>query len=86
LTCPQGTFYTEAGKPAKTVAYQKADGGGTLDHVVLTPGEPFPDSAPEVGAKYAEIAHATAGARIVLAGRRLAERMKGLLSPPGGPE
>ncbi len=70
---------------AKTVAYQKPDGGGILDHVVLTAGQPFPDNAPEAGAKYAEIAHATADVQIVLAGRRLAHRIKELLgntSPP----
>ena len=43
---------------------------------MLTPGEPFPDTAPEAGAKYAELAHAAANVRIVLAGRRLAQRIK----------
>ena len=50
-----------------------------------TAGQPFPDNAPEAGAKYAEIAHATADVQIVLAGRRLAHRIKELLgntSPP----
>ena len=43
---------------AKTVAYQAADGGGILKHVVIQTGEPFPEDAPEAGAKYAEKAHA----------------------------
>ena len=69
---------------AKTVAYQKPDGGGILDHVAIKPGEPIPESAPEAGAKYADIARATAEVRIVLAGRHLAARIKGLLgvTPP----
>jgi len=65
---------------AKTVAYQKPGGGGILDHVVLKPGDPFPDNAPEAGAKYAQIAHAVADVQIVMAGRRLAERVKELLA------
>ncbi len=35
---------------AKTVAYQAADGGGILKHVVIQTGEPFPEDAPEAGA------------------------------------
>ena len=39
---------------AKTVAYQKADGSGILDHVeVKNFGAPIPDDAPEAGATYA---------------------------------
>jgi len=64
---------------AKTIAYQKTDGSGILDHVEIRPGQPIPESAPEAGARYAEIARATAEVRIVLAGKRLAERIKRLL-------
>ena len=74
---------------ARTVAYQKPDGSGILGHIEIKPGEPIPESAPEAGARYAEIARATAEVRIVLAGRRLAQRIKGLLdstSPSATPE
>lgn len=64
---------------AKTVAYQSPDGSGILKHVVIQGGEPFPEDAPEAGAKYAEGAHAVADVQIVLAGRRLAERIHELL-------
>jgi hypothetical protein len=65
---------------AKTVAYQKADGGGILDHVEVKKfGEPISDDAPEAGAAYAARARATAEVRIVIAGRRLAERITQLL-------
>ncbi len=64
---------------ARTVAYQRPDGKGILGHVAVEPGSPIPENAPEVGQKYIEIAHATAEVRIVLAGRRLADRIKGLL-------
>jgi hypothetical protein len=64
---------------AKKVAYQSADGSGILKHVVIQRDQPFPEDAPEAGAKYAEKAHAVADVRIALAGRRLAERIHDLL-------
>jgi hypothetical protein len=70
----------EGFEAAKTVAYQKADGSGILDHVEVKKfGEPIPDDAPEAGVKYAVCARKTAEVRIVLAGRRLAERITQLL-------
>lgn len=65
---------------AKTVAYQKTDGGGILEGVDVPFKGPIPDAAKEVGPKYAATARAVAEIRVVLAGRRLAERMKMLLS------
>jgi hypothetical protein len=64
---------------AKKVAYQSADGSGILKHVVVQQGEPFPEDAPEAGAKYAEKAHAVADVQVALAGRRLADRIHDLL-------
>ena len=64
---------------AKKVAYQAPDGSGILKHVVIERGDPFPEDAPEAGAKYAEKAHAVAEVQVALAGRRLAERMHELL-------
>jgi len=64
---------------AKTVAYQKPDGSGILGHVEIKSRALIAESAPEAGAKYADAARATAEVRIVLAGRRLAERIKALL-------
>ena len=65
---------------AKTVAYQKGDGTGLLEGVELRFGQPVPDSAPEVGEKYVERAKATAEVRAVMAGRRLADRLRVVLS------
>jgi len=64
---------------AKTVAYQKADGTGVLEGVEVKFNQPVPEDAPEVGEKYVQLARATAEVRIVLAGKRLAERIKVLL-------
>ncbi len=64
---------------AKAVVYQAADGSGIVKHVVIEAGEPFPVVAPEAGARYAEKAHAVADTRIALAGRRLADRIHGIL-------
>jgi hypothetical protein len=75
----------ESAELARTVAYQKPDGSGFLDHVeVKRFGRPFPDSVPEVGQNYASRARSTAEVRIVLAGRRLADRIAQLLdnTPP----
>ena len=64
---------------AKKVAYQATDGSGILKHVVIQRDGPFPEDAPEAGAKYDEKAHAVADVRVTLAGRRLAERIHDLL-------
>jgi hypothetical protein len=65
---------------AKSVAYQKADGTGLLEGVEVRFGQPVPDSAPEVGEKYVERARAMAEVRAVQAGRRLADRLRVILS------
>lgn len=64
---------------AKTVGYQKSDGSGVLAGVPVPFKGPIPNNAPEVGADYVKTARATAEARAVLAGQRLAQRMKVLL-------
>jgi hypothetical protein len=64
---------------AKTFAYQKSDGSGVLEGVEVKFNSPIPDNAPEVGAEYDKKAHAIAEVRVVLAARRLAQRMKALL-------
>jgi hypothetical protein len=65
---------------AKSFAYQKTDGSGVLEGVEAKFNGPPPDNAPEVGAAYDKKAHEIAEARAVLAGRRLADRMKLLLA------
>lgn len=67
---------------AKKIAYQAPDGSGILKHVVIERGDPFPELAPEVGAAYAEKAHAVADAQVLLAGRRLAQRVHELKTEP----
>jgi hypothetical protein len=64
---------------AKSVAYQKPDGSGILDRVPVKFNSPLPDDAPEAGDAYHRAARAVAEVRIVLAGRRLAERIRALL-------
>jgi len=64
---------------AKTVAYQKGDGSGMLRPVEAKFNGDIPDYAAEVGQEYIERAHATAERQVVLAGRRLAERITLLL-------
>ncbi|HEX3147968.1 MAG TPA: S1/P1 nuclease [Gemmataceae bacterium] len=61
---------------AKSVAYRKADGSGLLEAVEVRFNQPVPDFAPEVGEKYAALAKATAEVRVIMAGRRLADRLK----------
>jgi S1/P1 Nuclease len=61
---------------AKSVAYRKTDGTGLLDAVEVRFNQPVPDAAPEVGEQYAKTAKATAEVRVIMAGRRLAERLK----------
>jgi hypothetical protein len=65
---------------AKTVAYRKADGSGMLEPVEARFGQPVPDAAPEVGEQYVKAARATAEGRAVMAGRRLADRLKTVLA------
>jgi hypothetical protein len=64
---------------AKTVAYRKGDGSGLLDGVEVKFNQPVPDSAPELGEQYIQRARATAEVRAMLAGRRLADRLKQVL-------
>jgi S1/P1 Nuclease len=64
---------------AKSVAYQKPDGSGILDHVAVNANGTIPNTAPEAGVEYAKKAKAVAEVRVVLAGNRLAERIKALL-------
>jgi hypothetical protein len=64
---------------AKTVAYQKGDGSGILPIVESRFGQPTPDSAPELGEPYIQKAKAVAEARAMMAGRRLADRLKQVL-------
>ena len=64
---------------AKTVAYLKADGSGMLKAVPIKFKAPIPDEAEEVGKEYIARARATAEKQVILAGRRLAARVKKLL-------
>ncbi|MCI0682146.1 MAG: S1/P1 nuclease [Gemmataceae bacterium] len=64
---------------AKTVGYAKAD-GTPLPGIWVPFNGKVPDKAPDAGADYVKTARATAEVRIVLAGHRLAERMKTLLA------
>lgn len=64
---------------AKTIAYQKSDGSGILERVPVKFNAAIADDAPEAGDAYSRAARATAEIRVVLAGRRLAERMTLLL-------
>jgi hypothetical protein len=61
---------------AKSVGYQKSDGSGILEGVLVPFKGPIPDAAPEVGDDYIKTARATAETRVVMAGQRLAERIK----------
>jgi hypothetical protein len=65
---------------AKSVAYQKCDGTGMLEAVESRFGQPVSDTAPELGEKYIQRARATAEVRAVLAGRRLADRLRTVLA------
>src|ERR1019366_4204699 len=66
---------------AKTVAYQKSDGSGLLKAVEVRFTGPISDDVEEVGKEYIQTARATAERQVVLAGRRLADRMKASLQP-----
>jgi hypothetical protein len=65
---------------AKTVGYRRS-GGSVLKAVEVKLNSPIPDSVEEVGKQYIATARATAERQVVLAGRRLAERIKMLLPP-----
>jgi len=65
---------------AKRVAYQKTDGRGILEGVLVPFKGPIPDSAPDVGDQYNKTARAIAETRVVMAGQRLADRIKLLVS------
>ena len=60
---------------AKCVGYRQSD-GKILAGVPAPFKGPIPEAAPEVGDDYIKTARATAEVRIVLAGQRLAERLK----------
>lgn len=61
---------------AKSVGYQKGDGSGLLKAVAIPFKGPIPDEAEEVGKEYIQRARATAEKQAVLAGKRLAARVK----------
>jgi hypothetical protein len=63
---------------AMTVGYRKSD-GSLLKAVEVPFNGSIPDAAEEVGKEYIATARATAERQVVLAGRRLAERVKILL-------
>ena len=65
---------------AKTVGHQKSDGSGLLKAVEVPFNGGVPDSAEEVGKQYIDTARATAERQVVLAGKRLADRITLLLS------
>jgi len=66
---------------ARTVGYQKADGSGVLKAVPIKFKAPIPDEADEVGKEYVQRARATAEKQVVMAGKRLAARVKMLVQP-----
>lgn len=73
------SWIDESFELARTVAYQKGDGSGLLPMIESKFGQPVPDSAPELGEQYVRRAKATAEVRALLAGRRLADRLKQVL-------
>lgn len=66
---------------ARTVGYQKADGSGLLKAVAIPFKGPIPNEAEEVGKEYIDRARATAEKQIMLAGKRLADRVRVLVQP-----
>ena len=64
---------------AKSVGYRKGDGTGLLEGVEVRFNQPVSDDAPEVGEAYLKRARETAEVQVVLAGRRLADRIKQVL-------
>lgn len=69
----------EGAELARTVAYRKPD-GSLLEGVEVQFDGSMPDSAREVGPEYINLAKSTADVRIVLAGKRLATRIKMILN------
>jgi hypothetical protein len=70
----------EGSELARTFAYLKTDGGGVIEAVEAHANGTMSANAPELGTEYDKRAHEIAQVRVVLAGRRLAERMKVLLA------
>lgn len=64
---------------AKTAGYQKGDGSGLLEGVEVRFNRAVPDDAPELGEAYLQRAKATAEVQVILAGRRLADRLRQVL-------
>lgn len=64
---------------AKSVSYRKGDGSGLLKAVEVKFNHPIPDEVEEVGEQYIRNAHALAERRVVMAGKRLADRIQKLL-------
>jgi hypothetical protein len=71
----------ESHELARTVAYQQGDGSGLLKPVEVKFEGAIPDAVEEVGKQYIQTARATSERQAVLAGRRLAERVKVVLQP-----
>ena len=65
---------------AKTVGYQNGDGTGLLEGVEVKFNQPVPDSAPELGEAYIRRAREVAEVQAILAGRRLADRVRQVLA------
>jgi hypothetical protein len=68
----------ESHELAKSVGYRKAD-GSLLKPVAIPFNGQIPDEAEEVGKDYIQTARTTAERRVVMAGKRLAERIEMLL-------
>jgi hypothetical protein len=66
---------------AKTVCYRKGDGSDLLKPIEAKLNEPIPDHVEEVGKHYVQNARALAERRVVMAGKRLADRIQDLLAP-----
>jgi S1/P1 Nuclease len=64
---------------AKTVSYRKGDGSGLLKAVEVKFNARIPDEVEEVGEQYIRNARALAERRVILAGKRLADRIQTLL-------
>jgi hypothetical protein len=64
---------------AKSVAYQKSDDSGYMKAVETPLDGMIPDDVPELDQAYVKRARETADKRIIIAGKRLADRMKSLL-------
>ncbi|HZZ77555.1 MAG TPA: S1/P1 nuclease [Gemmataceae bacterium] len=66
---------------AKSVCYRKGDGSGLLTPVEAKFNGAIPDEAEEVGKQYIQNARALAERRVTMAGKRLADRLRDLLTP-----